>query len=254
MPLPLHALQDPHTRGVGTALYRAPEQGVASRGGLSYDSKADMFSLGIILFEMCHRPFDTAMERIETIRALRDHKCLPGEFISAAPAYFQRLIQWMVDVSPANRPTAAEVRMSPLLESISTSSHTHVVSHARNSSPFVLSPTTCPLIAHEEPKNLQCVPVYNIDAPFAIIREFGTLIGLVSAGKSHTASGVERIRILSAEIPSLRECLHSLIHENAGAPGDTVCGPSHYVLLNSTVDNILDLVLFDKTCLRSALQ
>jgi serine/threonine protein kinase len=91
------------TGGVGTALYRAPEQEGAgsiqalemktsaqssmssmkpSRGHpelrpnisntrMMYDAKADMYSLGIILFEMCHQPFSTGMERVETLRLLR---------------------------------------------------------------------------------------------------------------------------------------------------------------------------------------
>jgi serine/threonine protein kinase len=49
------------TGGVGTALYMAPEQEFSKslKGKPSYDSKADMFSLGVLLFEMfmlkvCH--------------------------------------------------------------------------------------------------------------------------------------------------------------------------------------------------------
>lgn len=56
---------DSLTGGVGTALYSAPEQAVtrkySSAAGLSYDSKADMFSLGVILFEMSWKPFSTGM-------------------------------------------------------------------------------------------------------------------------------------------------------------------------------------------------
>ena len=42
------------TGGVGTALYMAPEQEFSKsmKGKPSYDSKADMFSLGVLLFEM----------------------------------------------------------------------------------------------------------------------------------------------------------------------------------------------------------
>ena len=51
------------TGGVGTTFYRAPEQeGRASsrtKGDINYNIQADMYSLGIILFEMLHPPFST---------------------------------------------------------------------------------------------------------------------------------------------------------------------------------------------------
>lgn len=51
------------TGGVGTIGYRAPEQEggntKASKGNTSYNVQADMYSLGIILFEMFHPPFET---------------------------------------------------------------------------------------------------------------------------------------------------------------------------------------------------
>lgn len=46
------------TGGVGTATYAAPEQ----LKGNSYNEKCDMYSLGILLFELFH-PMQTAMER-----------------------------------------------------------------------------------------------------------------------------------------------------------------------------------------------
>jgi serine/threonine protein kinase len=53
------------TGGVGTTFYRAPEQeGTAAKttgkkGDKSYNLQADIFSLGIIIFELFHRPFTT---------------------------------------------------------------------------------------------------------------------------------------------------------------------------------------------------
>ena len=60
------------TGGVGTTFYRAPEQeGRAvlnkTRGNDgSYNVQADIFSLGVILFEMFFPPFDTVS--FETMR------------------------------------------------------------------------------------------------------------------------------------------------------------------------------------------
>ena len=50
------------TGGVGTTFYRAPEQegNVArSKCDTDYNFQADMYSLGIVLFEMLHPPFST---------------------------------------------------------------------------------------------------------------------------------------------------------------------------------------------------
>lgn len=52
------------TRSIGTAMYVAPE--LQSSSGTNYDSKVDMFSLGIMFFEMC-QAFSTAMERINEV-------------------------------------------------------------------------------------------------------------------------------------------------------------------------------------------
>ena len=51
------------TGGVGTTFYRAPEQEGYSvsgkKGDNSYNLQADIYSLGIIIFEMFHPPFET---------------------------------------------------------------------------------------------------------------------------------------------------------------------------------------------------
>ena len=59
------------TGKVGTALYVAPELG--KRGGLrvKYSQKVDLYSLGIIFFEMCFRPLTTSMERVHVLGNVR---------------------------------------------------------------------------------------------------------------------------------------------------------------------------------------
>lgn len=71
------------TGKVGTALYVAPElTGNASRA--TYNQKVDLYSLGIILFEMCSPKFETAMERVKVIAALRlPSVTIPG-YLTAA--------------------------------------------------------------------------------------------------------------------------------------------------------------------------
>lgn len=57
-------IQESITGGVGTIGYRAPEQEASaskknSKGTGSYNVQVDIYSFGIILFEMFHPPFET---------------------------------------------------------------------------------------------------------------------------------------------------------------------------------------------------
>nr|XP_058914978.1 eIF-2-alpha kinase GCN2 isoform X6 [Kogia breviceps] len=55
---------------VGTALYVSPEVQGSTKS--TYNQKVDLFSLGIIFFEMCYHPMVTASERIFVLNQLRD--------------------------------------------------------------------------------------------------------------------------------------------------------------------------------------
>lgn len=79
-----------HTGNVGTALYVAPELvGKATKS--TYNQKVDLYSLGIIFFEMCHRPFATGMERIEMLAGIRlPTIAMPNSFASD-PAFAQHV-------------------------------------------------------------------------------------------------------------------------------------------------------------------
>lgn len=135
------------TGGVGTTFYRAPEQehAIARQSGeSSYGVQADLFSLGIILFEMFHPPFGTYMERAGTLSLLRGDSAspeqreewsskkvewtiddpkwkdlamqrFPASFVKTAPESAQKIILWCLERSPNRRPTAEELLSSELL-------------------------------------------------------------------------------------------------------------------------------------------
>lgn len=63
-----------HTQQVGTHLYMSPEQ----LKGRQYSYKVDIYSLGLILFELLV-VFSTEMERIKTIKMLRSNQ-FPDDF------------------------------------------------------------------------------------------------------------------------------------------------------------------------------
>uniref|UniRef100_A0A3P9Q7R6 eIF-2-alpha kinase GCN2 n=1 Tax=Poecilia reticulata TaxID=8081 RepID=A0A3P9Q7R6_POERE len=96
---------------VGTALYVSPE--VQGNTKATYNQKVDLFSLGIILFEMSYRPFVTGAERISVLSQLRTSISFPGDF----PEHEQGtlVIEWLLKHDPALRPTAQELLKSELL-------------------------------------------------------------------------------------------------------------------------------------------
>ena len=50
---------------VGSTLYTAPEVGKRFGGRMKYSQKVDLYSLGIIFFEMCYKPLTTSLERVK---------------------------------------------------------------------------------------------------------------------------------------------------------------------------------------------
>jgi len=101
------------TRSVGTTLYVAPE--VGSHGGGTYNNKVDMYSLGIIFFEMCF-PLKTAMERDQLLRLIRQKDdVLPDDFQTSNKAAQGKIILSLVNHRPGERPSSAELLRDPNL-------------------------------------------------------------------------------------------------------------------------------------------
>jgi serine/threonine protein kinase len=92
-----------HTGRIGTKIYTAPEQ-ESKRG--EYSSKADVFSLGIVLFELFYI-FPTKMERSKVLSDLRAGS-LPTGFSESWPLEAKTIL-WMMSPGPEARPTADEL-------------------------------------------------------------------------------------------------------------------------------------------------
>lgn len=98
------------TRSIGTALYVAPELRSDVVG--NYNDKVDMYSMGIIFFEMCF-PLRTAMERDFVIRQLRERKhSLPDEFEKPEKALQGSIITSLISHRPSERPSCVELLRS----------------------------------------------------------------------------------------------------------------------------------------------
>ncbi|KAK6476074.1 eukaryotic translation initiation factor 2-alpha kinase 1 isoform X1 [Huso huso] len=98
-----------HTSGVGTYVYAAPEQ----LEGSYYDSKSDMYSVGILALEL-FLPFGTEMERVKTLTALREGM-IPGSFTQQWPVLTKH-IKLLISKAPSCRPCAAQLLQSELFQ------------------------------------------------------------------------------------------------------------------------------------------
>ena len=93
------------TGAVGTRLYCASEQLIG--GSSAYDSKVDMFSIGITFFEMMHPPFITQSERIDVINRLRENLEFPSDF--ADNEMIKQVIQSLISKNATQRPSATDL-------------------------------------------------------------------------------------------------------------------------------------------------
>ncbi|KAI9269865.1 kinase-like domain-containing protein [Sporodiniella umbellata] len=91
------------TIGVGTRTYAAPEQ----LSGTTYDEKADIYSLGIILFEL-FQPFTTGMERAYILNDLKYENKVPEAFKQSYPKETE-WVHLMMQPNPCHRPSALEL-------------------------------------------------------------------------------------------------------------------------------------------------
>ncbi|KAL4483908.1 hypothetical protein ABPG72_013914 [Tetrahymena utriculariae] len=95
------------TRGVGTGVYRAPEQENTS----SYCTKADMYSLGIIIFEMWY-PLPTFMEKYQIFKEIREKNQLPQDFnqkVGNDAKEVRDILSKLLDPDPNKRYSAEEL-------------------------------------------------------------------------------------------------------------------------------------------------
>ncbi|KAL0139396.1 kinase-like domain-containing protein [Mucor lusitanicus] len=104
------------TTGVGTTFYVSPEvmpdPTTGATSGMRYNQKVDMFSLGVIFFEMCYN-LSTGMQRVIVLNELRN-----GKFPEDFPANYvnqKKIIKILLSPQPKDRPNSFELLRSDLL-------------------------------------------------------------------------------------------------------------------------------------------
>lgn len=106
------------TRDIGTQLYMAPELFMDARAknehkAAPYTSKIDIYSAGIVLFEMFYRPLEPGMERVSTLNNLRDQITIPADFgkglAPAMASLARKTVHAMLQREPDQRPSADDL-------------------------------------------------------------------------------------------------------------------------------------------------
>ncbi|CAK8677764.1 unnamed protein product [Clavelina lepadiformis] len=94
---------------VGTALYVAPELQSVKKRSL-YSQKVDIYSVGIIFFEMFYPGLETKMERVKVLGKLRTPSItFPHDFKEELMEREALITRWCLDHEPSKRPTASEL-------------------------------------------------------------------------------------------------------------------------------------------------
>jgi serine/threonine protein kinase/tetratricopeptide (TPR) repeat protein len=92
---------------VGTFAYASPEQ-IQSH---EIDGRSDIYALGVLLYRLAagRRPFDST-DNGELVRMhLNDIPTTPSSHAEGLPEALDRLILWMLEKKPADRPQSAEI-------------------------------------------------------------------------------------------------------------------------------------------------
>eukprot|EP00026_Physarum_polycephalum_P004424 Phypoly_transcript_04443.p1 GENE.Phypoly_transcript_04443~~Phypoly_transcript_04443.p1 ORF type:complete len:628 (+),score=134.15 Phypoly_transcript_04443:193-2076(+) len=97
-----------HTAAVGTLTYASPEQ----RNKGIYNEKTDIFSLGIIFFELYY-PCSTKMEKARVLADLRN-RILPPAFLQKYPQE-AAFVLWLLNPNPDARPGVDEIMRNHLI-------------------------------------------------------------------------------------------------------------------------------------------
>ncbi|KAG0349101.1 Eukaryotic translation initiation factor 2-alpha kinase [Podila humilis] len=170
------------TTAVGTVTYASPEQ--LARPNLGYDQKADIYSLGIIFFELYH-PFSTLMERHAVLKTLRNGE-LPPDFVSRWPKE-AAFVLWLMAEDPRMRPSANEILEFELIrkpKEESSLSSSYPVTEDSRSGTGTVAPAKVPVTERTKDLNDQ------LDAATAVLHGLGLSTTASTSKKGVNETGI----------------------------------------------------------------
>eukprot|EP00347_Sterkiella_histriomuscorum_P020704 403336798 len=100
-----------HSVGIGTPAYMAPEQ---EKGHGKYNFLTDMFSLGLIFFEMWIG-FQTNFEQMKAFSLVKNQSVIDKEYEKRIPENARKLIIWLTKENPKERPSTLQLLQSELM-------------------------------------------------------------------------------------------------------------------------------------------
>ena len=95
------------TGGRGTVWYSAPE--MLRTSSCSYGQEVDLFSLGLIFFEMCYLTIKTSQEKARIFEKLRKQRKFPDNFDQKTKAKHAKIIETLLAANPKERTTLLEI-------------------------------------------------------------------------------------------------------------------------------------------------
>lgn len=109
--------------------------------GNNYSHKVDIFSLGLILFELLY-PFSTQMERVRTLTDVRNLK-FPVLFTQQYPREYV-MVKDMLSPSPMDRPEATNIIENSVFEDLELPGKTVLRQRSRSLSSSGTKPVRLP--------------------------------------------------------------------------------------------------------------
>jgi len=144
--------------GIGTPEYMAPEQGV---GAHAIDSRADIYSLGIVLYEMVtgRKPYTADTPMAVVIKQMTDPLPRPKDFVPELPENVEQILLKALAKQPEDRYQSMD-EFIKALEGIARESPTMLEAQPESipPSPVTLIPDAATKIAPEKPAETIVTP------------------------------------------------------------------------------------------------